>query len=50
MSYRIALAIIKDMLKEPDLLTDSEIEALKTACKSLKKSIYNVEVMNNDWK
>lgn len=50
MSYRRALVIIKNLLKEPELLTDSEIEALKTACKSLKKSIYAQEVYENDWK
>lgn len=55
MNYRRALAIIKDLLdecnfKDQELLTDFEKEALKTACKALKKSIYAVEVTNNDWK
>jgi len=55
MSYRRALAVIKLLVeecswKENDVLTDTQIEALKTACKSLKKSIYSAEVTDNDWK
>lgn len=55
MNYRRALAVIKLLVEKcswtnTDVLTDTEIEALKTACKSLKKSIYSVEVNDNDWK